>query len=194
MAATAIKLESFISAKAQAAPEPLFTREELEQTRAEAFEEGKNQSRGDEVGQLCAGLERLAQSLDDNLKLRNKIRCETTEAVAPLLSGVIETLAPLNASPRITEALTAELKRLAKDAQPINVRIACNAQLDELVKQCIAEAGLSGIELDETESDRISLSFSGGEIEFSNEKIAQGIKELIEEILENPDTWTTQKT
>lgn len=194
MAATALKLESFLTAEAQTTPELLYTREDLEQARSKAFEEGKHHAHQDEVSQLCAGLERLAQSLEDNLKLRNKIRGETVDAIRPLLSGIVETLAPLNASPHIAMALMAELTRLAKDAQPTGMRIACNARLGELVTQCMAKAGLSGIEMDNTEADHISLSFSGGEIEFSNEKIAQDIKEMIAEILENPDAWTTQNT
>ncbi len=188
MAPTAIKLEAFMPARLQTTPEPTFTRDDLDHARAEGYADGQQQARNDDIQQLCSALERASQSLGEDQTFRQDVRKEMTAAFIPLISGIVDTLAPLHASQRIERALTAELTRLANEAYPVSLRIASNDKLRDLVKSCIAEAGITGVSLDDAESDRISLSFTGGHIEFSNEKIIHEIKNLIEEIAEDSTT------
>ncbi|RJE88155.1 FliH/SctL family protein [Paracoccus onubensis] len=183
MAPTAIKLESFIPTGLQLAIEPTFTLDDLDRARAEGFADGQQQARNDDTRQLCSALERVSQSLAEDQKLRNQVRKETTAAFIPLISGIVDALAPLHASQRIERALIAELSRLASDEHPISLRIACNDKLRDLVRRCIAETGMTEITLDDAESDLVSLSFAGGNIEFSNEKIIREINDMIEEIM-----------
>ena len=185
MASTAIKLEAFIPAKPQSPPEPIFTLDDLNRARAEGYTDGDEQARTGDIHQLCAGLERLSQSLADDQRLRHQIRTEMTSAFIPLMSGIIDALAPLHASQRIERALSAELNRLADNENPISARIACNDRLRGMVERCIADANIAEIALDDTVSDCISLSFTGGHIEFSNEKIISEIKNIINELSED---------
>lgn len=188
MSSTAIKLEAFIPAKLQPAPEPTFTLDDLNRARAEGYANGDEQARNGDIHQLCAGLERLSQSLADAQSLRHQILTEMSTAFIPLMSGIVDALAPLHASQRIERALSAELTRLTDDENPISARIACNDRLRGMVERCIADADIAGIALDDTVSDCISLSFTGGHIEFSNEKIISEIKNIINELSEDSKT------
>ena len=185
MAATALKLEAFVRPKPQLKPEPTFTQEDLDRARSEGYAAGLEQGRLEDVSQLCTGLEHIGRTLADDVRSRGDIRRETMTAVIPLLTGIVDALAPLNTSPRIGQALIAELAKLAERAPPVSVRIACSDQLRPLVEECIARSDIVGVELEETASDRISLSFTGGHIEICNEKIAMEIKKLITEIEED---------
>lgn len=185
MSLTAIKLETFRPAKLQPTPEPTFTLDDLNRARAEGYADAQEQLRTDDIRQLCAGLERLSRSLADEQNLRHQIRTEMTSAFIPLMSGIVDALAPLHASQRIEQALTAELTRLIDEGNPIVARISCNDRLRGRVERCIADADVTGIALDDTESECISLSFANGHIEFSNEKIVREIKEMIDEFSED---------
>jgi len=59
-----------------------------------------------------------------------------------------------------------------------------------MVEHCLAEAGLDEIELVASDSDRISLSLSGGRIDFSADRMANEIRELIAEIKGEDAAWT----
>lgn len=191
MSLTAIKLETFRPAKLQPAPEPTFTFDDLNRARAEGFNDAQEQIRTDDIHRLCTELKRLSQSLADEQNLHHQIRTEMTSAFIPLMSEIVDALAPLHASQRIGRALADELARLTDDGNPIAARISCNGRLRGLVEECIAEADVTGIAVDDTASDCISLHFALGHIEFSNEKIVREIKEIIDELSEDPQSWTS---
>ncbi|RNF32915.1 hypothetical protein [Paracoccus methylarcula] len=192
MASPAIKLESFDRARQSPAPPTItYSRDDLERARAEGVSEGRAQREAEEIGQLRTSLEFLARTLSDEEERREKLRAEAVAALFPLISGIVDAFARSTAaSQRLEQALTAELDRLARASPPVRAHISCGEKLRDLVDGCISQSGMTGIELTTTESDRVSLSIEGGGIEFSQEKIARQIRELIDEITEDMAAWT----
>lgn len=189
MANAAIKLESFTPAR-QCPAAVTYSQDELDRAWADGLAEGRAQRESEESGQLMAALELLSQSLSDDEERRDKLRKEAVAALFPLIPEIVDALAPSVASQRLERALTGELERLARAASPVRVHISCSEKLREMVETCIRQGGMTGIGVEVADCDRISLSLSGGSIEFSQEKIARQVRELIDEIKEDMAAWT----
>lgn len=183
MASAAIELESFTPDRRRETVQ-MFSQEELDNARAEGFSEGRTERENEETEQLRAGLEKLAGALSENDEQATRIRAEAVAVFIPLLSGIVDALAPSAASQRLEQALTEELNRLAREVPPVRAHISCSETLREQVENCITKSGLKQIEVETTATDHVLLSLSGGSIEFSQEKLADQIRELIDEIKE----------
>lgn len=190
MANAAIKLESFAPAR-QSQPVATFSREELDRAYADGLAEGCAQRDSEESGRLMAALELLSQALSDDEARRDNLRKAAVAALFPLVSEIVDAFAPATASERLERALSDELERLAQTAPPVRARIACSEKLRGLVESCISKSGMDQIEVELVESDRVSVSLTGGSIEFSQEKIARQVRELIDEIKEDIAAWPT---
>ena len=81
------------------------------------------------MGTLNAGLDRLARALADDEARRADLRREAVEALAPILTQILDCLAPAAQSRRLEEALTEELLRLSRAAPPLRASIACGPSL-----------------------------------------------------------------
>ncbi|MDP5308575.1 hypothetical protein [Paracoccus spongiarum] len=178
------KLESFSAASAGMA-EMIFGKAELDQAYADGLAEGLTRREDEQLRNLGAGLERLAQALADDEARRIALRDEAARALAPILDAILDSIAPAADSLRLQGALRDELTRLARLGTPLRARIACGPRLRGLVERCLEEAGLAGIELSEAEADKICLSLQGGRIEISPAQIAQDIRALISELKED---------
>ena len=184
------RLESFSSAGVDRGAEVTFSRQDLDQAYAEGFAEARAQSRDEDLRILGDSLERLAVSLSDDDTRRNRMRREAVEALGPILTQILDIMAPPLASRRLEEALRAELDRLAQRSSTLTARIACSARLRPLVERCLEHSGLAGIEIDATLTDRITVTIAGGRIELAPEAIAAQIRALITEIKEDGTSWT----
>ncbi|SIT01787.1 hypothetical protein [Paracoccus saliphilus] len=189
MANAAIKLESFSPAR-QCPAAVTYSQDELDRAWADGRAEGRAQRESEEIEQLRSALDLLARALSDDDERRIKLRNEAVAALFPLIPEIVDALAPSVASQRLERALTGELERLARATPPVRAHISCSEKLREMVENCIGQSGMTGIEAEVTDCDRISLSLSGGSIEFSQQKIARQIRELIDEIKEDMAAWT----
>lgn len=183
------RLESFGEARSRHFPEALFGREAVDNAFAEGLAQGLARKDDDELRNLGAGLERLCRALGEDDERRAALRHEAVNALAPILNAILDSVAPAGGSARLEAALRNELSRLAQLSSPLRVRIACGPRLRGLVERCCAELGLSGLELTDFETDRISLILQGGRIEVSPEKITEDIRALISELNEDDTTW-----
>lgn len=184
------KLESFSAARGGHAAEAVFSREAVDQAYASGVADGQARKEDEQMRHLGAGLDRLSRALADDEARRATLRAEAVAALAPILDAILDSLTPAHDSRRLEQALRDELGRLAQLATPLRARIACSPQLRSLTERLLAEAGLEGIELGETDSDRISLSIQGGRIELSPEQVARDIRALVSELNEEETTWT----
>lgn len=176
-----IKLESFSAGPGAAVR---FTRDAVDQAYRDGFGDGQRSGDENDRKLLAQKLTELAVQLADEEDRRRAVRAEAVQALTPILSEILESMAPSDQSKRLEDALTAELARLAQLAAPVHCRIDCPADLREMVDRCIAEAGLTSFDLNESGGDRITLSLQGGRIEFDKAAIATGIRDLIAEIKE----------
>jgi hypothetical protein len=189
------KLESFSAAVAAQGAALTFSREALDQAFADGLAEGMARQGDEQARTLNAGLDRLARALADDEARRVDLRREAVEALAPILTQILDCLAPAAQSRRLEEALTEELLRLSRAAPPLRASIACGPSLRAMVDRCLADCGLGGIEVTATESDRISLSLQGGRIELEPARLAADIRALLTEINEakpegDETSWT----
>ncbi|WP_347137957.1 hypothetical protein [Paracoccus sp. SSK6] len=182
MTLAVLKLESFSAAVAAQGAPLTFTREALDQAFADGLAEGIARQADEQARTLSAGLDRLARALADDEVRRAGLRREAVDALAPILSQILDCLAPAAESRRLEAALTEELLRLSRSAPPLRARIACGPSLRALVDRCLAETGLEGIDVSECEGERISLALQGGRIDLEPASVAQGIRSLIAEI------------
>ena len=188
MGTALFKLESFAAIGA-GSPAPAYTHDELQQAFADGLAEGQVRAEDADLRSLCAGLDQLRQTLTDDETRRATIRDEAVAALTPILSQILDCLAPAAQSQRLEQALVNELARLAQMAQPLRASITCGPRLHALVQRCITASGISGIEMVETDTDRINLSVQGGQIEFSPMDVRHSIAGLISE-LQDGDAWT----
>ncbi len=184
------RLESFTAALAGRDAKQIFDRDALDRAHAEGLAAGLARSHDDQMRHLGAGLERLAVALAEDAQRRAALRAEAVAALSPILDAILDNLAPAADSARLRDALTAELERLAQKAAPLRARIACSDRLKGLVQQCLADAGIEGIELEPSDMDRISLSLEGGRIEFCPDRLGRDMRALISEITGDESSWT----
>lgn len=190
MTLAVLKLESFSAAIAAPGAQLAISREALDQVYADGLAEGMARQQDEQVRTLNAGLDRLARALADEESRRAELRREVVEALAPILVQILDCLAPASESRRLEAALSGELLRLSRMAQPLKARIDCGASLRPMVERCLADCGLSGVEIVESGSERIALSLQGGRIELDPADVASGIRTLIAEIKGEDPSWT----
>lgn len=184
------KLESFRSAQGTASTEAALAKEAVEQAYATGLADGLARKEDELQRNLSAGLDRLSRALRDDEARRAELRQEAVNALAPILGAIVDSMAPASASQRLEAALRDELARLAQMAIPLRARIDCGPELRSMAERCLIGAGLDGIELTDSDDNRIILSLQGGRIEFSPEQIAQDIRALVSELKEDDRTWT----
>lgn len=190
MSLAVLKLESFSAAlSAQGAP-LTFSREALDQAFADGLAEGIARQQDEQARTLNAGLERLARALADDEARRVELRREAVEALAPILEQILDCLTPAAESRRLEAALTEELMQLSRTARPLRASIACGPSLRAMVERCLADCGLDGIEVTDSDAERIALSLQGGRIELEPARVAEGIRTLIAEITGKDTSWT----
>ncbi|WP_265501948.1 hypothetical protein [Paracoccus beibuensis] len=190
MSLAMFKLESFSTALTDRGAVVTFTQEELDQAYADGVADARAQAEDAELRSLGAGLAQLAESLAADEARRQQLRQDAVDALCPILTQIVDLIAPPASSRRLEEALRAELARLAQRSQPLTARIACSDRLRALVELCVAQAGLDGIEIGAAPTDRILVTLQGGRIEIAPDAIAGDIRALLEEINEDQNQWT----
>ena len=184
------KLESFTNNMTGKGAVVTYTQEAFDRAYLDGVEEGLARKEEEGIRNLTAGLASLQRSLTQDEALRSQLRQEVVGALVPLLDEILDRLTPATESLRLQQALTEELVRLSKASTPLRLTISCSPSLRNMVERCLDEADLRGIDLIETDSDRISLSLHGGRIELSPEQIANDIRQLISELKGEDTTWT----
>ncbi|MBU3028610.1 hypothetical protein [Paracoccus marinaquae] len=184
------KLESFSATQPGLAAGTVYGPDDLDQAYARGLTEGLARREDEQMRNLAAGLERLGHALIDDSARRAALREEAVTALAPVLDAIVGSLTPAGESQRLETALREELSRLARLATPLRARIACGPRLRGLVERCLAAEGIDGVEVEDIDSDRISLSLQGGRIELSPRQITEDIRALLAELKEDKPTWT----
>lgn len=184
MTLAVLKLESFGTAMTPQGAQAALAREALDQAFADGLAEGAARQQNEQVRTLNAGLDRLARALADDEARRAALRREAVEALGPILARILDCLAPAAESRRLEAALTEELLRLSRMARPLRASIACGPALRGMVERCVADCGLTGIEIAETDAERITLELQGGRIELDPDGVAGDIRRLIAELNE----------
>lgn len=190
MAPALIKLESFTAALPGKRHERSYTRDDLDLAYADGLAEGRAQRREEELHSLHCSLERMAVALAEDDARRAELRDEAVAALAPVLSEILDSLAPSARSRKLEQALLDELRRLSSMSAPLRCRITCPPGLHDMVQRCLRETGLDTITPEQGDGNRINLSLEGGRIEFQPERMAQDIRALIAEITEREEKWT----
>lgn len=190
MSPAALKLEAFHLSRVASDVQAAEKRAAVAQAYADGLSEGLARQEDEQIRILHAGLDRLARALKDEDDRLARLRREVVGALTPILSQILDCLAPAARSQRLEAALGAELVRLAQQARPVTVSIACGPALRPMVEEGLARHGLSGIAIIEGDADRIAFSLEGGRIELDPAAVADSIRNLIAEIIEDDASWT----
>ena len=190
MSRAVLKLESFGLSSVPREAQPTFSREALDQAYADGLADGLARQQDEQIRTLNVGLDRLARALAEDEARLAGLRREVVEALAPILTQILDCLAPPADSRRLEAALTEELLRLSRRAPPLRATIACGPALRAMVERCLADCGLADIDIAEADSERIALSLQGGRIELDPTDTAGAIRSLIAEINRNDASWT----
>lgn len=185
MTRAVIRLESFFADR-----QPDYRAEAEAAAANRAYQAGLAAGRAaqvsDDTASMIVAMRGLAAALADGEASRAALRRQAVQALAPVLTAILDALAPAAASARLERSLLAELERLAQAAPPLSCHITCAPEMRPLIEDCAATAGLTAITFDDAPADRpIHLSLQGGHIEFSQEAVAQSIRALIREIQED---------
>lgn len=184
------KLESFSNAAVEQAPPMIFTQADLDRAFAEGAEEATLKAQDDQLRALDAALVQLARTMADDETRRAQIRSEAVQALAPILTQVLDLVAPSASAGRMEQALTRELARLAQEATPLVAQIACSDRMRAMVDRCLHQTGLQSIAIGPATTDTITVTLQGGRITLDPDTITRDIRALISEITEDDTTWT----
>lgn len=187
--ASVIKLECFTAAEDQTRA-AIYTRDDLDMAYADGMTAGRSERGNEELQALHSGLERMVAALGAEDARRAALRNEAVQALAPILSAILDATVPAASSRRMEEALQHELQSLARRARPLRCRICCSPTLKEMVERHLQQLGLDGVELELREQECISLELEGGRIELSATQLAEDIRRLIAEINGDDEKWT----
>lgn len=190
MSLAIFKLESFSNAVAARGVEVTYTQADLDQAFADGMAQASAQAQDDQLRALGASLEQVAAGLAADETRRRQLRQEAVDALTPILHQILDLMAPPLSSRRLEEALQTELTHLAQRANPVGLRIACSDRLADMVRRCLAQAGLQGIDIAPVPQDLITVTLQGGHIDFTPDNIAGDIRALIAEITQEDSTWT----
>lgn len=190
MSIAMFKLESFTAAMADQGARVTYDKESLDRAFSDGFAQGQALAEREQMRNLSVGLERLAQAVRDDEARRAGLRQEALASLAPVLDQILDCLAPIGESRRLEAALIDQLSRLSREGQPLRASISCSPRMRDMVERCLAATGLEEIVVTAAEGDRISLALTGGRIEFSPDRMAAEIRELIAEIKGDETSWT----
>lgn len=186
MSLPVIKLESFAPASSMSRVAVAAARAALDEAYERGIADGRIAQRDGETIALTAAMAELAKQLAADELRRNELRQEAVKALAPLLSAVLDAVAPLGTAARLERDLADELARLARQIPPTSCQIACSAEMRPLVERCAAAADLPAVGIVEQPlGQTVRLSLQGGHVEFSQDQIVQSLRRLIAEIQED---------
>ena len=180
-----IKLESFFADPSidQAARDAA---EATDRAYRSGLADGRAAQANAEAAALTEAMRNLAAELAGEDSRRAALRHEAVLTLAPILTAILDAMAPTGTSERLERSLVEELSRLAQMAPPMTCRVACAAEMRPVVERCAEAAGLTALEIVERPlGDVLHLSLHGGHIEFSQGAVAEAIRELIREIQED---------
>lgn len=191
MSLAMFKLESFSRQPEQITPgEQVFSRDAVDQAYMDGYGAGQSETREAQLAELSQGITMLAASLADDEVRRAGLRAEAVALLLPLLSQILDAMAPAGVSQRLEQALAAELARLADRAAPLRARISCGPGLTAMVRDLLDRHGLDTIEIDQSQSAQVVIALEGGRIELDPEQAATEIAALISEITQESASWT----
>lgn len=185
MTAAIFKLESFDRPlMANPAPGETFDRDDLDQAFADGFSAGKAETDQIQLERLETAMSRLSGLLTDDEARRASLRSEAVSALSPILSHIVDLMAPKAHSRRLEEALVAEIARIAGRSVPLKARIICPPVLLDMVRTCRDAAANPSVEVDCREGADLAVVLEGGRIEICPDRIAAEVAALIAEINE----------
>ena len=186
MSAAVFRLESF----AAAAPEPVFTRADLDAARAEGRAAAEAEALRASHRAVTDALQALAAELAADETRRAAMRLEAVAALAPVVQAAVTLMAPPATSGRIEAALMEELRRIAAGTAPLAARIRCDATMRPMLERCLAATGLGAIDIAPAQTGGLTIDLQGGRIEFDPERVAAGLQAILDDIQKDDTTWT----
>jgi hypothetical protein len=190
MSLAMFKLESFSTALADQAAPMIFTPLDMDRAHAEGFEEATAQAVDAQLHALDDSLRQLARTMSDDETRRTHLRSQAVQALGPILSQILDLMAPSASSRRLEEALMGELTRLAQESTPLVAQISCSDRLRGLVERCLTQTGLQTVTIAPAPTDTVTVTLQGGRITLDPDTITGDIRALISEITEDDTTWT----
>jgi len=190
MSVAIFKLESFSNALADQTSPMIFTQEDMDRAHSEGFAEANAQAVDAQLHALDGSLRHLAQTMTDDETRRTQLRAQAVQALGPILSQILDLMAPSATSRRLEDALMTELARLAQDCTPLVAQISCSDRLRGLVERCLTQTGVQTVAIEPAPTDTITVTLQGGRIVLDPQTIAGDIRALISEIAEDDTTWT----
>ncbi|MDO5648389.1 hypothetical protein [Paracoccus sp. (in: a-proteobacteria)] len=180
MTLAVLKLESF--AETRAPVEQMFSRDAVDQAHADGLAQGLARADDAQFRDLTAAITSLRDTLRDDEARRADLRREAVAALAPVLTQILDALTPSAEAARLEKTLLDELHHLAGRARPLTADIACPPALRGLVDRCLAQSGMDGVTVTDSDHTAVTLTMGAGRIEFSPEQTAANIRALIAEM------------
>lgn len=180
MKSAAIRLDSFsaqfVRPNPGAAVDEAFHR---------GHEKGLNEGREASLDALTAALRELHQQNLATRDLMTDAQREMARTLAPVLSAIIDILAPHASGERLRDALMAELLRLGETTAPRRLRIRCTPDLRPDVELCLARLGGTDARIEETrrEVPSVELVADQATISFEPQRVTAELQSIINDIM-----------
>lgn len=182
MRTAALRLDSFSRAASRAghAIAPAEIEDAFQRGHEKGLHEGRERSLDDLTRQLGALREEIAGAAQRDHARRQ----EALASLAPVLSAIVDILAPRTAAGRLRDALAAELARLVEHPPAGRVLLRCPEDLRPDVEDCVAQSGLAAvIEPSLSGGCGVELVASRGTIVFDPMRVADELKSIVNDIM-----------
>lgn len=184
MRSAAIRLDSFSTQLAQTDKGQSLDAS-MDQAFHRGYEQGLNDGRELSLDALTAALRELQQQSLASRHLTTDAQRQMAQTLAPVLSAIIDILAPRACAERLHSALMAELLQLAETALPRKLRIRCTPDLRPDVELCLARLENSAAQIEEItqEEPSVELIADKAAIRFDPQRMVSELQFIINDIM-----------
>lgn len=181
MRAAALKLDCF----SRPEPEPPSAEPSNSETAFEqGYDEGYQAARSLLAEDLGRQLAQLGSVIEAERQDDQRRRHEILAALAPLLAGIIDAIAPAGAQDRLGRMLETELARLVESAPLKRCTIRCHSDFEDTVLAHAARLDSKLLRIDSSpDFHGVELSADGGIVVFDPRFVTNKIKSMIDTLL-----------
>lgn len=184
MKSAAIRLDSFSEQLTQPKGPQTFDAA-VEEAFHRGHEQGLNDGREVSLDALTAALRDLQQQSLATRHLTTDAQREMAKTLAPVLSAIIDILAPHASAERLQNALMAELLRIGDAAMPRKLRIRCTPDLRPDVELCLARLDSFDAQIEEISHDEPSVELVADKatVRFEPQQAMTELQSIINDIM-----------
>ncbi len=184
MQANVLQLESF-DRRMRGVPAARFSQADVDAAYRTGEAHGSRAATDGQIAQTCTALQEFSACIAAAEQDRAAARMQVVSDLAPLIGALADGALPTLAQARMQSEILRELQRLAGTVGPMRGTLRCHPDQRPFIVACLDRVGLDNIEIDASAAPGVvEASIAGGRIVFDEAAVAQGLRALVDEFLQ----------